>query len=588
MLGIFFLLHCLTGLLNGKIIDIAYQYKNTYELIWNDRNSGAAQDGSFWKISNHATEFCALGDVVANGWAKPSRSAILVTSPNGRGLSKPLSFTKVWTDAGSGAAMDVQIWKMNPPRGFTCIGYVATSNTQPDRDSYCCVRDDLLVQGRFQHTWDDRGSGARADFSGWTIYRHHRYLSGIEAQSFVMGNRYSLPRNMYPKVIDGSKKSIMSTDELAKDNKPLQLYESTDFKQIWNDRNSGARHDVSIWRVEAKPNFFRLGDIVMDSYSKPQIGFLLKVTDSDNHDAVRLPKDYVPAWSDSGSGATLDCTIWEVKCTHGYASLGYVATSGSRPSQGSVWCVNAKYLSYGSQQKLNLIWRDYGSGAKQDVGIYEQGASSSDQQSVRGFSTVRSHHYKSEPLFLLKSSAVNYWLEKPIEKIEIKSIRYHLEREKKFLSPNGSKQILKTQLTNYNYNREQELTRSVSYSKSVTSSFSFENSIQFGVEVEVTGGVPLIGEAATTVSMHNTMTFSSGSEETEVVTDTVEAKMTLGPREQADVIIIGDEYITDIPFTAQVKKTFFDGTKRTDLMTGLYRGISVREINVIYGEQQKI
>merc|ERR1712154_400686 len=119
---------------------------------------------------------------------------------------------------------------------------------------------------------------------------------------------------------------------------------------------------------------------------------------------------------------------------------------------------------------------------------------------------------------------------------------------------------------------------------SETSSFDFENSIQFGVEVTVSGGLPFgLAEAETTASMSNTMTFSTGSETTKEVTDSIEVEFTLGPREKNTAFITANEYVTDIPFTAYIEKTYIDGTRRFDQTSGVYRGVKVMEMKVDYG-----
>ena len=105
--------------------DLVYYKTNQYELIWNDIGSGAHDDISIWKVENHNSEFCSLGDVISfagpgqhHHWIKPNNQALLVKANIEGVLTKPSSFKKIWSDKGSGAKMDLSIYEMVAPDGF--------------------------------------------------------------------------------------------------------------------------------------------------------------------------------------------------------------------------------------------------------------------------------------------------------------------------------------------------------------------------------------------------------------------------------------------------------------------------------------
>ena len=181
---------------------------------------------------------------------------------------------------------------------------------------------------------------------------------------------------------------------------PLSLYEVGELKLIWKDKGSGAVRDVSIWRAESRDGYYPLGDIAVGTHSKPRIGFLLKSRDVKN-DSIRAPVSYSKIWNDRGSGADKHVQLWRVNCPAGYVSLGNVATSGSYPQKGDVYCVKRSYTFSGSSSNWKTVWKDHGSGAKVDVSIYEARGTSSNQQSVRGFGAVANHHSLPSSPYLL-------------------------------------------------------------------------------------------------------------------------------------------------------------------------------------------
>ena len=112
---------------------IAYLYTNFYEEIWTDRGSGAHRDVSFWRAIDYEPTFYSVGDVAWASHEKPGTNALIVKALEEGSLAHPVSFTEVWNDARSGARRDVKIFRMDPPQGYTCLGYVAAEGSSvPD------------------------------------------------------------------------------------------------------------------------------------------------------------------------------------------------------------------------------------------------------------------------------------------------------------------------------------------------------------------------------------------------------------------------------------------------------------------------
>ena len=565
--------------------DIVYKYSDAYQLIWNDAGSGANMDGSIWRVLNYQSEFCSLGDHAVGSWDKPTTKAVLVSQKKSGALVHPTSFTRVWKDTGSGAHADVAVYKMNAPSGYTCLGGVAVSShsTQPDSSKYCCVKNDYISPGETVHAWNDVGSGADADVSLWTVIRQGSDAYGVDAGSFIGVSGYSRPASSAAYLLraDGSKVRDVWSLPTGED-KPLNLYEVAELKMIWNDAGSGANADCSIWRAESRDGYYPVGDIAVATHAKPALGFLLKTTDKDDG-AVRVPVSYTKIWNDRGSGADRDVQLWQVNCPAGYVALGDVATSGSYPQPGDIYCVSAEYASYGSNSNLGYIWRDYGSGAAADVSMYEAKATSSSQQAVRGFRSVASYNYLPTSPYLLNKEFVNYWAEKPIEKIIMTNVQYDLDAERQQTAP---VKMSPTVVENHS-DVAQTITRTIGYSIAETSSFTFSQAIQLGVAVEITAGAPIIGAGMkTTISASTTSTFTSGDSTTKTHSDSIAATVNLEPNSKVTAVITGTEYKADIPYTATVKKIYFDGSQAYATISGVYKGVTVSEAKVVFGETE--
>jgi hypothetical protein len=557
---------------------IVYKFTDVYSIIWSDRGSGADRDGSIWQAQNYNSDYCSLGDVAVDGHAQPSVKTVLVSSSKGA-LVQPVSFTKVWTDSGSGADWDVSIYTMVPPSGYTCLGGVAvrSGSILPDTSKYCCVKNEFVTRGQLELAWNDKGSGANADVSLYSIIRNVDVF-GVNSGHFYPLNYYptSTPTEVvYQLKADGE--NVRDVWSMTVEAKPINIYEVQDVKWIWDDAGSGARYDVSIWRAETQPGYFTVTDVAVKSHGEPGTVFLVTTTDPI---AIRPPVDYTKIWSDRGSGADDDVSIWRANCPPSYVALGNVATSGSPPQVGDIYCVHSKHTVQASTAVYNGIWTDSGSGADDDVAIFEAHSSSSDTQGVRGMYSIANSASLPSPPYLLNARDVAYFSEKPIASITLSNVQYDLGSEKQLTAPI---RMNPTVIEN-NSDLEQSVSRTISVATSTTSTWSLSTSVQVGTSVELSAGIPLVTSAKTTVSVSVTVAFSYGESNTETKTDTVRADITLPKKSRITATVTLTEYKTDIPFTADTRKVYYDGTVGYGTTSGIWKGVSVSEAKVTYGE----
>jgi len=77
-------------------------------------------------------------------------------------MAHPTGLEEMWNDRGSGSEVDVAVWNMVPPYGFTCVGNIAIGayTPEPPRNTAVCLNSHLLIQDATPfYIWDDQLSG---------------------------------------------------------------------------------------------------------------------------------------------------------------------------------------------------------------------------------------------------------------------------------------------------------------------------------------------------------------------------------------------------------------------------------------------
>ena len=91
--------------------------------------------------------------------------------PAGDALCVPERFELVWNDKGSGAKYNGSMWRPIPPEGYVALGLVCNRNWgPPPPEDVRCVRSDLVVPARPGNgIWNDEETGSNTDFGAWDI-----------------------------------------------------------------------------------------------------------------------------------------------------------------------------------------------------------------------------------------------------------------------------------------------------------------------------------------------------------------------------------------------------------------------------------
>lgn len=158
----------------------------------------------------------------------------------------------------------------------------------------------------------------------------------------------------------------------AEDQASLQVSTTSQYAWIYNDQGSGASMDVSIFRPQAEPGWFILGDYAQGNYSDPfGTSLLVQVSNDDPANPLLMPPvSYAQVWNDSGSGGSNDGSVWYPVPPDGYVSIGFVGQNGyDQPNIPNYMCVRQDMVAPTSA--AGLIWNDQGSGAGMDVSLYQ-------------------------------------------------------------------------------------------------------------------------------------------------------------------------------------------------------------------------
>jgi len=203
----FFLLvlaHCCSSA--GCETKITYKATANYVLTWNDKGSRARKDVSIWAVKNDQADHCSLGDVAVEGWRKPSSKTLLLRAVGCEALASPTGFSQVWSDRGSGANWDVAIYNMICPAGYSSLGSVAVRSwrAKPSKSQYCCVKNTYLTSGKYEKSWDDKGSRADSEVGLWKVIRGSDQ-NAMEGGNFIAFASWRFPRYLTPKLLKADK-----------------------------------------------------------------------------------------------------------------------------------------------------------------------------------------------------------------------------------------------------------------------------------------------------------------------------------------------------------------------------------------------
>lgn len=161
---------------------------------------------------------------------------------------------------------------------------------------------------------------------------------------------------------------------------------ASNFSKLYNDQGSSGDANVQFWKANSQGIFLAAGDICEASPSDwiygtgaPLGQVILLAPDPVTNDGVKNPDGFTQIWTDAGSGADLEGTIWAMIPPKDHVALGYCctfSTSGTppQPDRTQYYCVHKSLVTPGGAGAQ--IWNDSGTGSNTDVSIYATTATS--------------------------------------------------------------------------------------------------------------------------------------------------------------------------------------------------------------------
>ncbi len=147
-------------------------------------------------------------------------------------------------------------------------------------------------------------------------------------------------------------------------------------KLIWTDKGSGADLDGFFFTPSAESSYYIIGGYARRKGDSKSKNCVISVRQSKNNpeetpELLVPPSDWSLVWTDKGSGANKDGSMWNgVPPSKYYKCLGSVMQKGyKKPVLPNYRCVHSGLTK--KIQNNSIIWTDKGSGADKDVTVFK-------------------------------------------------------------------------------------------------------------------------------------------------------------------------------------------------------------------------
>ena len=168
------------------------------------------------------------------------------------------------------------------------------------------------------------------------------------------------------------------TSRVSQGEPSLYVSYTSNYNFVYNDTGSGSDGDVTIYRpAPTDVNYFIVGDYAQGNYGAPAGSSIIvsAVNDDPDHPLLAVPSGYQQIWNDKGSGGDYDGSVWRPIAPDGYLVLGCVGNQGyDQPVIPNYRCIRKDMVTDAAVGAW--IWSDKGSGADNDVSLYQNAGAS--------------------------------------------------------------------------------------------------------------------------------------------------------------------------------------------------------------------
>ena len=142
------------------------------ELIW--ECNGACVGGfscyaPSFSVASEASYFFVVGHFGTSGNKPTSYVVSPIDCNDGNTVfRRPESFSRLWTDSGSGAWRDGAFWRVNCPNGYGSLSDICTNGySEPEKNTVWCIMLEYLEDDLHDTwVWDSKGTVGIVDVNG--------------------------------------------------------------------------------------------------------------------------------------------------------------------------------------------------------------------------------------------------------------------------------------------------------------------------------------------------------------------------------------------------------------------------------------
>jgi hypothetical protein len=168
---------------------------------------------------------------------------------------------------------------------------------------------------------------------------------------------------------------------------------------------------------------------------------------------------------------------------------------------------------------------------------------------------------------------------KIINNYKLMNVKYELNEAALFEV--GISEMAETTLEN-NLETKQSVTRTLTAGWEETFSWDVGLGLEIGTEFTVSAGIPDVAEFSTTTSITMSMSTTIGESVTKSFSDSRSATLVAEPHCQVTALIVSNDYTADVPYSGDMVTFFEDGTKETEHMFGVFKGVAITNVRVVY------
>ncbi|XP_039618889.1 natterin-3-like [Polypterus senegalus] len=118
--------------------------------------------------------------------------------------------------------------------------------------------------------------------------------------------------------------------------------------------------------------------------------------------------------------------------------------------------------------------------------------------------------------------------------------------------------------------------------------WGIQRSTMYGVSVTITAGIPQLISGSVSVSTEKTFTTTLGETSSTSDSHSLSVEVTVQPNHFCRVMMVGKKVTADIPYTARLSRTYWNGKIASTTVVGKYQGVKIGEVKAVIQRCEQI